>query len=195
MLFLGGNGWLTCWRHELRIMRFSSRLLGCRRGAAALEFAIVSLPFFGLLIGAMTVAVYFYLQFALDYSLQEAVRQVQIGKIAGSMTAANFAGTVFCPILAAFVPCTNVLVSVQPVADYYNASFVSAAAQQSAFCVGTPGQLMYARAVYQAPVLSMIYPLIAAVAGPGSNGTSIISAAAFANENPSGAAVASVNGC
>ena len=176
-------------------MPFLFRLLACRRGSAALEFAIVSLPFLGLLIGVMTVATYFYLQFALDYSLQEAVRQVQLGKVPGTTTAASFTGTVLCPILVTFVPCANVLVSVQPVADYYNASFVSAAAQQSAFCVGAPGQLMYARAVYRAPILATIYPLAAAVAGPGSSGNSIVSAAAFANENPSGAAAASVNGC
>ena len=173
----------------------SGALFASRRGAAALEFAVVCVPFLGLLLGTLAVAFELYLQFALDYSLQEAVRQVQLGKVAPTTTAATFTGTVFCPVFALFAPCDSLLISVQPVTDYYSAAVVSGKAQPTAFCVGVPGQLMYARAVYQAPVLGTIYPLVAAVTGPGSSGSAIVSAAAFANENPAGAAVPPVAGC
>ena len=139
-----------------------------------------------------SVALNLYLQFALDYSLQQAVRQVQLGLVPATTTAADFAGKTFCPVFVAFAPCAGILVSVQPVVDY-TAPVVTAATPPVAFCVGAPGQLMYARAVY--PVLSSIYTTAATVIGPGTDGNTIVSAAAFANENPSGAAITQASGC
>ena len=169
-------------------------LFASNSGAAALEFAIVSIPFAGLLLGVMSIALNFYLQFALDYALQAAVRQVQLGAVPATTTAADFVSDVFCPVFVAFAPCSGLLISVQPVADYTVAS-VNSAALSTAFCVGAPGQLMYARAVYLAPALSTLYSTVAAAAGPGTNGNTIISAAAFANENPSGTQVPAGSQC
>ena len=172
---------------------FPALLRRSRSGAAALEFALVCLPFMALLVGTMSVAFDFYLQFALDYALQQAVRQVQLGLVPATTTAADFTGTVFCPVLARFAPCTSVVVSVQPVADYYSAAAVTAVVPPTAFCVGQPGQLMYARVAYQAPALSAFYTAVGA--SPGTDGNTIVSAAAFANENPSGAAISGAGGC
>ena len=168
-------------------------LAPCRTGSAALEFAIVSIPFFGLLLGAVSVALDFYLQFALDYALQQAVRQVQLGLVPQSTSAGDFTGDVFCPAFAVFAPCSGVLISLQPVNDY-TAAPVSAPAQSASFCTGQPGQLMYARAVYQAPLLQTIIAA-AAPAGPGSSGSTLVATAAFANENPSGTAPTATAGC
>ncbi len=169
-------------------------LLSSCSGAAALEFAIVSVPFFGLLIGMASVTLNLYLQFALDYALQQAVRQIQLGLVPATTTAADFTGNTFCPIYQVFAPCTGILVSVQPVADY-TAPVITTAASPVTFCTGVPGQLMYARAVYQAPVLSSIYSTAATIVGPGTSGSLIVSAAAFANENPSGASITGASGC
>ena len=182
--------------------RFPSRrrpllrsLPAARSGAAALEFALVSLPFLGFLLGLMSVALNFYLQFALDYSLQGAVRQVQIGKVPPGTSVGTFTGSTFCPIFSLFASCSGVQMSIQPVTDYYNSSVVSSSDKPTSFCVGQPGQLMYARAIYQAPAISAIFPLNATPSNPGSYGTTIISAAAFANENPTGATVSGSSGC
>ena len=86
------------------------------------------------------------------------------------------------------------MVSIQPVSDFYSAAAVLAGATSTTFCVGLPGQLMYARAVYQAPAISSIYPLVGTF-GPVSNGNFLVSAAAFANENPAGVLPAGANGC
>lgn len=167
-------------------------LASSRDGATALEFAIVGLPFVTLLVGTLAVAFNLYLQFAMDYALQVAVRQVQLGLVASTLSSADFAAKVFCPVFVVFAPCTGIVVSVQPVSDYDSAVAVTAAAPPTAFCVGAPGQLMYARAVYQAPVFGQVF---AAGTGPGTSGNTIVSAAAFANENPSGAAVRAGGGC
>ena len=54
---------------------------------------------------------------------------------------------------------------------------------------------MYARAVYQAPALGMIYPLLTGTSGAAVSSSAILSNAAFANENPAGVSVAAASGC
>ena len=174
--------------NETRTLRTS------RGGAATLEFAIVCVPFFGLVLGTLSVALNFYLQSSLDYALQQATRQVQLGLVPATTTAADFTAKVFCPVFVTFAPCTGLMVSIQPVADF-TAATITVAAPPTAFCLGQPGQLMYARAVYQAPVLETIYTTATAATGPGTSGSMIVSAAAFANENPSGASITGGSGC
>ena len=166
-----------------------------RSGAAALEFALVSMPFLGFLLGLISVGYNFYLQFALDYALQSAVRQVQIGNVPSGTTVGTFTGSTFCPTFMLFASCSGVQITVQPVTDYYSSTVVSSSNNSTSFCVGQPGQLMYARAVYPAPVISTIFPLNATPTNAGSYGTTIISAAAFANENPAGATASTAPGC
>ncbi len=182
-------------RTPSRSRRLLRALPAARSGTAALEFALVSLPFLGFVLALLSLAYNFYLQFALDYSLQQAVRQVQIGNVPAGTTVGSFTSSTFCPVFTLFASCSSLLVSVQPVADYYSSPVVSGAKQPTGFCVGLPGQLMYARAVYQAPAFSQIFPLTATQTGPGSYGNVIISAAAFANENPTGAPVSGSSGC
>ena len=166
-----------------------------RRGAAALEFALVSMPLVMLLIGIMSFSYAFFLQFALDFSLQQAVRQIQIGNVAGSTASTAFVASVMCPIFSQFASCTGLLVSVQQVPDYLAAyATITSPVQTTTFCTGQPGTLMFARASYQAPVWATFMVSVLATS-PSSTGQNIVSAVAFANENPSGVAVASAAGC
>ncbi len=166
-----------------------------RQGATAVEFALVSLPLVMLIIGIMSFGYTFYLQFALDYSLQQAVRQVQIGKVAGSTSAGTFISNVMCPIFSQFASCAGLQVSVQQVSDY-SASYstITSTSQPTAFCTGQPGTLMFARATYQAPVWAS-FMVFALPPSPVSTGQNIVSAAAFANENPSGVTTVTTPGC
>ena len=175
-----------------------ARGLGRDRGAAvALEFAIVAVPCLGLLLGLFGVAYDFYLQEALDYSLQTATRQIQIGHVPSTYSASDFTAKIFCPTFAGFADCSAVLITVQPVSDFQNAAVTAPAAlaPSSAFCIGAPGQLMFARAVYLAPLLSQLWPYGTVVTQGGLSGNALVSNAAFANENPSGAPVPGGAGC
>ena len=176
-------------------MRGASLLLKSRTGAASLEFALISLPFLGLLLGTMSVALNLYLQFALDYALQQAVRQVQLGHVPASTSAGDFVGSVFCPVFVQFAQCAGLVASIQPVSDYSASSVAGSAAPQTVFCVGGPGQLMYSRITYQAPLLSGIYTTLINGSWPGTNGNTIVATAAFANENPSGTPATGSPGC
>ena len=171
-----------------------------RRAAAALEFAIVSVPFLGLVLGLAAVALDLYLQQALDLALHNAVRQVQLGRVPSTYSAGDFAAKVFCPAFAVFAPCANLLVVLQPVTDYQSALVVptppaAQLGQPGAFCTGTPGQLMFARVVYLAPIIGQIWPWATQTSINGTAGTALVSSAAFANENPSGAAIPGGGGC
>ena len=169
-----------------------------RRGGAALEFAIVSVPFLGLVLGLMTVGLNLYLQEALDLALQGAVRQVQLGLVPSTYSAGDFAAKVLCPGFAPYAACSDVTVTLQPVSDFYTATAVALPSQPGAatsFCVGAPGQLMFARVVYLAPVVSQFWPYATKATVNGNSGAAIVSSAGFANENPAGLAIATVGGC
>ena len=171
-----------------------------RRAAATLEFAMVSVPFLGLVLGLATTAYNLYLQEALDLALQSAARQVQLGLVPQTTTPGDFAAKQFCPAFGASAPCANVSVTLQPVTDYLSDTVVAmpqatALGNPGAFCVGSPGQLMFARVVYLAPTISQFWPYATQATINGVTGTALVSSAAFANENPSGAAIPAVGGC
>src|ERR1700750_611025 len=86
-----------------------------RRGSAAVEFAIVGFPFVLFLVFLLELGYDFYAQMALDYALQSAARQIQIGVAQGAGTAAVFQSKYLCPVLTGLLPCTSVTVNVVPV--------------------------------------------------------------------------------
>ena len=170
-----------------------SPLRSDRRAAAAVEFALVCLPFVLFLLAVMGAGLHFYLQQALDYATQSAARQVQLGHVPASYTASDFVDKVFCPVFGAFQVCSNLFVDVRPVTDYQQLTSPgvpdapdSVATTGFAFCPGQPGQLMYVHIVYLAPLIG------GALLGDSS---AIIANAAFANENPGGNTVVLANGC
>ena len=166
-----------------------------REGATAVEFALVAMPFVMFVIGILSFGYTFFLQFALDYSLQQAVRQIQIGNVAGSTSSATFVTSIMCPIFSQFASCDGLQVSVQPVTDYWSSyATITSASQPSAFCTGQPGTLMFARAAYQAPVWAS-FMAFSLPPSPVSSGQNLVSAAAFANENPSGVTAVTLPGC
>jgi Flp pilus assembly protein TadG len=171
-------------------------LLGDRRGATAVEFALVCAPFTIFLLAVMLTGLQFYLQQALDFATQSAVRQVQLGHISLGYTEADFVNKVFCPIFGSFQACDNLYIDLRPVSDYEQLGKPgvadapgSASTTGLVFCPGTAGQLMYAHVIYLAPSLA------GTLFGDEPAGYSaIISNAAFAIENPAGGAVAPVQG-
>jgi Flp pilus assembly protein TadG len=173
------------------------RLRADRRAATAVEFALVCAPFTIFLLAVMGVGLQYYLQQALDYATQEAVRQVQLGHVAAGDTEADFVNNVFCPLFGQFQNCANLFIDLHPVTDYQQLTNpgVPDAPNNTAttgfvFCPGTAGQLMYAHIVYLAPSIG---GTLFGSAAAGSN--AIVANAAFAVENPTGVAVVPANGC
>jgi Flp pilus assembly protein TadG len=161
-----------------------------RRAAGAVEFALVCAPFTIFLLAIIGAGLHFYLQQTLDYATQQAVRQVQLGRLSAGYTEADFVSKVFCPVFGQFQVCANLSVDLQPVTDFEHLVTPGSTATTGVFCTGTPGQLMYAHVVYSAPLIG---GALFGSAMPGND--AIVSNAAFANENPTGATVVPKNGC
>lgn len=176
------------------------RLARDAKGNAALEFALVSVPFVGIVLGLLILGYTFFLQEVVDFALASAARQVQLGAVPATYSAADFTAKVFCPALQSLAPCANLFVTLTPVRDYYSATVVAQPtgndlAKQGAYCVGSPGQVMFARVVYLMPIFSDFWTYAPTVSANGVTGAALVSSAAFANENPSGATPPPANGC
>jgi Flp pilus assembly protein TadG len=137
-------------------MKFLRLPPSARSGSAALEFALIGPLFLGLLLAVLELGFLLYAQTALDYCAKQAGRQLQTGlSRANSTSQSGFRSDVFCPIVAAFLDCSRVVVSIGPVANYQtvaaeaipmvNGQINSAA---MAFDAGQSGSLMLLRAYY-----------------------------------------------
>ena len=173
--------------------RVGSALLADRRGVAALEFAFVATPLMIFMFGILSLALHFYFQQSLEYAVQEASRQVQLGRIGQRYNQTTFVSQVLCPN---FGPsCSNLYVDLHPVTDYQRLTIAgvsdapdSISTANLQFCAGAPGQLMYAHVIY------LSRNATGGLIGLGSP-DAIIANAAFVNENPGGANVTPQNGC
>jgi Flp pilus assembly protein TadG len=163
-----------------------------RRASTAVEFALVGMPLVLFLVFLLELGYDFFAQIALDYGVQSAARQIQIGNAQGSSTAAVFQANFLCPALAGLLPCSSVTVNIIPIAtDYFTDVPVrlptNGAGQLDpsvfAYCPGTPNQLMFVQAIYTSPSLvSAIIPGMATATGAGLARVTQ-SSTAFINEN------------
>lgn len=98
----------------------SCRLLGAgrklardRRGAAALEFALVATPLGALMVAILQTSLTYFAQQTLETTAEKSVRQLMTGQAqSAGMTQAQFK-TLVCSKLPSFMKCSNVLIDVQ----------------------------------------------------------------------------------
>lgn len=73
------------------IRKLTSKFIGDSRGSAAIEFAILALPFFVVIFAIAEIAVMYFVDSGLDAALHKAVRQVRVGVAkTGSWDATKF---------------------------------------------------------------------------------------------------------
>ncbi len=87
-----------------------------RRAAVALEFAIIALPFFTWLLFLFELSYDLFTQEALDYALQGAVRQIQVGSATSITKGANFISQALCPAAKGLLECQNMWLRITAVA-------------------------------------------------------------------------------
>jgi Flp pilus assembly protein TadG len=144
-----------------------------RRGAAAMEFAILALPFFILVLGTMEVGYDFFVQAALSNAVSVAARSVQVGTSQADATGtseATWVASAVCPALGGMLNCGQLHVSISGIPSgtgqnyytYISANPPSLAAMTSSSnsaCTGAAGQMMIVRAYYLSPTfLGMLVP-------------------------------------
>jgi Flp pilus assembly protein TadG len=136
-----------------------------RRGSVALEFALVGMAFFGLLLLILQLGFILYAQTALDYAAKQASRMMQTGQ-SSPTTQTSFQSAVFCPYLSNFLNCAKVTTTLQRVT-----SFQSVPAPSTPYDPGTTNSLMLLQATYTTGL--PIWPL---------NVIQIVGTAAYLNE-------------
>ena len=171
-----------------------------RRGATAVEFALVSSMLIFTILFIMTIGLILYLNQVLDYATTKAARQIMIGAVQKAGTSqSNFRTQVVCSYLPAAMNCSDVIVNVQTLAEaaqpggYYSfirsdqrGLSVPALSNSSAqYSVGVQSSYVYMQVIYPVTFLpSFISTLLSG--GATYNGVPAylaVSTAAFRNEN------------
>jgi Flp pilus assembly protein TadG len=131
-----------------------------RRGAAAVEFALLMIPFITLALGAVQTAVVFFMDQVLQTAAKQASRQLMIGAAqSAGMTQAQFVRSV-CGYASSF-SCANLMVDVESGTDFsslstapltisYNAQ--GAPTNAWSYSPGNPGDTVILRVMYDWPI-------------------------------------------
>lgn len=89
------------------------------RGTNAVEFALLALPFFGLLLGVIQLGLIFLASQSLDEAVDNAAREIRTGQTRTINTAVNIFRTNLCDDIPIIMDCENNLqVSVQSFASF-----------------------------------------------------------------------------
>lgn len=135
------------------------------RGATSVEFALVSVPFFGTLFAILETAFAFFAAQTLETALADATRKILTGQVQGNVaitTADQFRDQLMCDpsnrLLPVFIDCTQVKVDVRTITAFNLADLskpiVNGSYDTSSFGYdpGAAGSIVVARAVYPQPI-------------------------------------------
>src|ERR1700732_4338832 len=101
-----------CWR----------AFLADRQGATAVEFALVAVPFLGLIFGILQTFLVFFSQQLLETAVNQSSRLILTGQAqAQSMTQSQFAAVV-CSNLPIFINCNNLMIDVEVAGSWTSAN-------------------------------------------------------------------------
>ena len=145
-----------------RFRRASQSLARDTNGATAVEFAMISVPFLGLLFAIFQTAYLFLSQQAVDAGAAAAQRNIMTGQTmaAGTTTAANFCTSVIQPAMPSFLnDCTKIIVDVRTATWASNDTTQDILNGGSKFCIGNPGDVVIVRVVYPVPAFLSIMAL------------------------------------
>lgn len=131
------------------------------RGATAVEFAIISIPFLALIVASAQTAIVYFEQQALQTAADQSARALMTGSAQlANTTQAGFQNIV-CGYAVNFT-CADLMVDVesansysnlnpQPLSPTYNAS--GAVTNTWAYSPGNPGDIVILRVMYDLPVI------------------------------------------
>ncbi len=141
-----------CRRFASNVVRFCR----ARKGATAVEFALIAAPFFGTLIAILETTLFLFAQAALQNAATEAGRLFMTGQAQNGGWSASTVESKVCPLISALFNCNNVVVVVQNYSDFASASTSAPALYSNgqpitsfAYNPGTPGEVMVVQLVYK----------------------------------------------
>lgn len=166
-----------------RPARLLARFAAARKGATAVEFALIAPCFIALLVAIFQVSVYLFVQQSLQNAAMQAGRLFLTGQAQGWSQSA-FKTYVCTNYLSSMFTCSSLIVSVQTYQDFASASTSPPALDSnnqpistSLYSPGTQGQIMIVQLVYPWSVVSG--PLGFSIANLSNNAAEMMGVAAF----------------
>lgn len=172
-----------------RRLRSCKNFISEKRGAAAVEFALVAAPFLALLVALLQTALVFFAGRVLDATTEEASRYILTGQAqSANMTQSDFA-TWVCGKTFALFTCGNFMINVQNYASFAAASTGTPTLTFDSngnvtntwtYAPGNPGDIVVVQVMYQWPVY--LGPLGFNLANMSNGNRLLVSTAVFKNE-------------
>jgi Flp pilus assembly protein TadG len=177
------------------LLRSSKHFALCRKGATAVEFALVAAPFLALLVALFETALVFFASRVLDEVTEEASRYILTGQAQqANLTQAQFnnyicTSTNTAALVSALFNCNNLMVNVQNYTSFASASTGSptltfnangAVANTWTYSPGAAGSIVVLQVMYQWPIV--LGPLGFNLSNLSNGKRLLVSTAVFKNE-------------
>jgi Flp pilus assembly protein TadG len=172
-----------------RLGQTIARFTASRRGSAAVEFAMVALPFLALIFGILEISMVYLVSTTLENATSDTARKIRTGELqaTGTATAATFASSICGELSWLGSNCsTNLYIDVRTFssfADINQPSPVSGGTVNTKalqFSPGVAGDIVLVRAFYK---WTLFTPLLDGMAAQLNGGSTLLTAtAAFKNE-------------
>lgn len=105
-------------RGRNRLRYALARLLRNQQGTTAVEFAIVSVPFIGLIMAILETALTFFAGQAMETAVANSARLIRTGQVQQQALTASGFKQLICDQLSLFMTCANIYVDVQRYATF-----------------------------------------------------------------------------
>ncbi|MFZ2068498.1 MAG: TadE/TadG family type IV pilus assembly protein [Xanthobacteraceae bacterium] len=176
-------------------LRSSKHFALCRKGATAIEFALVAAPFLALLVAMFETALVFFAGRVLAEVTEEASRYILTGQAQKSnMTQSQFltyvcTGSNTATLVSALFNCNNLMVNVQNYTNFASASTSSPTLGFNAngtvsntwnYSPGAQGSIVVVQVMYQWPIV--LGPLGFNLSNLANGNRLLVSTAVFKNE-------------
>lgn len=148
-------------------------------GATAVEFAMVSVPFIGILFAIFETAFVFFNWQGVEAATDDAARYIMTGQAATGnySSSSNFRDNVICNpttprvrILPSFIDCSTLIMDVNTAGNSGSTTFSSAVVSNAfytnstqKYCIGQPGDIVVLRIVYPMPAYLDILTLAGSI--------------------------------
>ena len=161
-----------------------------RAGSVAVEFALIAVTFLGMLMFTAQLGFRLYAQLAIDYATVRAARLLAVDSPHTlSASRSTFQSATFCPLLAAMLQCSNVLITLRPVAtDYLSDSqsnppvLTRTLVTPATFSAGQSTTLMLLQVIDLGPAMTWPRSDVGAATYNGTSGSALVSSAPYINE-------------
>ncbi len=154
-------------RPRFRWLKLPGRFARDKRATSAVEFAMLALPLFAIILAALQTALVLMAEQELDTAAEQAGRLVMTSQVtsvsgqSGYLTQAQFT-TKVCSYLVALFNCSNLMVNMQTASSFASAStsapsYTTLQQNSWTYQTGSVGQVVVLQVMYEWPIISSVF--------------------------------------